>query len=437
MDALTLLTAKRDGLELSEEQVEFLITNYTNGEIPDYQISALLMAIYFRGLSEAEVFSLTKAMIDSGSVLDLSCIDGFSVDKHSSGGVGDKVSLIALPIAAACGVKIAKMSGRGLGFTGGTIDKLEAIPKFNTCLDKKTFLTQVDEIGIAVSSQTEDMVKADKLLYALRDVTGTVENMGLIAASIMSKKIACGSKGIVLDVKYGSGALMKSFTEARKLADIMIRIGKYFNRRIFALITRMDEPLGSAVGNLLEVIEAIEILSGNKDKKFDDLIEISLTIASKMLEISNPKMSQAESLELCKESLNSGSALEVFKKFIEKQGGDYKLLIQCGIMYISSKNFGEVKANKEGYITSFDTQAIGMAAVNLGAGRLKKEDVIDFNAGIVMQKKLGEFVKKGDIIAKLYSNNHKELEKSVLDFENFYTVGEDYKKSKVIGDILS
>lgn len=437
MDALTLLTAKRDGLELSEEQVEFLITNYTNGEIPDYQISALLMAIYFRGLSEAEVFSLTKAMIDSGSVLDLSCIDGFSVDKHSSGGVGDKVSLIALPIAAACGVKIAKMSGRGLGFTGGTIDKLEAIPKFNTCLDKKTFLTQVDEIGIAVSSQTEDMVKADKLLYALRDVTGTVENMGLIAASIMSKKIACGSKGIVLDVKYGSGALMKSFTEARKLADIMIRIGKYFNRRIFALITRMDEPLGSAVGNLLEVIEAIEILSGNKDKKFDDLIEISLTIASKMLEISNPKMSQAESLELCKESLNSGSALEVFKKFIERQGGDYKLLIQCGIMYISSKNFGEVKANKEGYITSFDTQAIGMAAVNLGAGRLKKEDVIDFNAGIVMQKKLGEFVKKGDIIAKLYSNNHKELEKSVLDFENFYTVGEDYKKSKVIGDILS
>ena len=396
-----LIQKKRDGNELSEEEIRWIIKSYVAEEIPDYQVSALLMAIFFRGLSREETYILTDAMRYSGDTIDLSSITGVKVDKHSTGGVGDKTTLIVAPLASACGVPIAKMSGRGLGFTGGTVDKMESIPGFKTTLEPNEFLTQVNEIGMAVIGQTAHITPADKKLYALRDVTATVDNFGLIASSIMSKKLAAGSDAIVLDVKCGDGAFMESLDDASTLADLMVDIGNDAGKRTVACITDMSQPLGKAVGNSLEVIEAIETLKGYGP---EDITELAVRLAGIMVYLGGKAVSPEVGTDMAKEALKSGAGLTQLKRFIGRQGGNmdvvdnYELFPQAGVMR-------ELVADKDGYVKEIKARKIGIASQHTGAGRATKEDTIDLSAGIYLNKKVGDKVEKGEVLATFYGND--------------------------------
>lgn len=398
MNILQIIEKKKNRFALNEDEIQFFIEQYTNGIIPDYQISALLMAIRLNGMTLDETFYLTKAMIESGDVIDLSSIEGFKIDKHSTGGVGDKVTLVVTPILAALGIPVAKFSGRGLGITGGTIDKLESIKGFRTALTSEEFIANVNHHKIAVAGQTANLVPADKKLYALRDVTGTVDSTPLIAASIISKKIASGADGIVLDVKCGSGAFMKTYDEAKELADIMTFIGEKFSRKFVAHISDMDNPLGRMIGNKLEVVEAYELLSGNLDKTHADLYEECVTIASLMYALATGK-----DMDVAKQAvvdvLVNKSALAKFKEFIVAQGGDL-----ADIQTFDTKYVAEIKSDQAGILSKIDALSIGQVCVTLGAGRLTKEDTLDFDAGVQLVKKKDDVVKEGETLAYLYAN---------------------------------
>lgn len=408
MNMVDIITKKRDGGELSPDEIHFFIDNYVKDRIPDYQASALLMAIYFRGLSRAETFALTEAMEFSGDVEDLSDLPGVKVDKHSTGGVGDKTTLVVAPVAAAAGVTVAKMSGRGLGFTGGTADKLEAIPGFRTRLEPEEFRRQLAELGLAVITQTGSITPADKKIYALRDVTGTVESPGLIASSIMSKKLAAGSDGIVLDVKCGSGALLKNLEEAENLAELMIDIGRNAGRKMVAVISDMSQPLGQAVGNALEVEEAIQVLKGGGP---EDLRQLCLELAGEMIWIGGRAESFQEGKNIARKVLEDGSALEKFREMVRRQGGDDRIIEEPERMG-SSRYSRDVFAERDGFIAEMAAQEIGRASQHLGAGRLRKEDEIDFTAGIRMHVRIGNFVKEGDVLATLYGADSRRLEEA-------------------------
>ena len=395
-----VIKKKRDGEALSSEEIRAFIEGYSKGEIPDYQAAALCMAIFFRGMSDEETTELTLAVRDSGERLDTSRIKGLRVDKHSTGGVGDKTSLVVAPIVASLGLTVAKMSGRGLGHTGGTIDKLEAIPGFCTGLAVSEFENIVNETGIAIVGQSATLAPADKMLYALRDVTATVDSMPLIASSIMGKKLAADDDCIVLDVKTGSGSFMKELEDSRTLAKLMVAIGKRAGKRISALITDMDRPLGYAVGNSLEVVEAIEALQG---KGPEDLVELSLALASQILFLAD-KGTIEECRALAEDAITSGKALDTFAKMVEAQGGDPEYIYHPE-KFATAPYSREVKVTQSGYIASVDTEKYGLASLLLGAGRNTKEDEIDLTAGYMIQKKTGDYVNAGDTIAVLYTSN--------------------------------
>lgn len=407
-----IIKNKRDGGKLSKEEIDFFVKGYTAGEIPDYQASALCMAIYFRGMDDEETTNLTLAIAASGDKVDLSGINGVKVDKHSTGGVGDKTSLIIAPIVASYGVKVAKMSGRGLGHTGGTIDKLEAIDGYQTSIDKKEFFRIVNEVGVSIIGQSGNLAPADKKLYALRDVTATVDSLPLIVSSIMGKKLAAGADCILLDVKTGSGGFMKTLEDSTKLAKSMVEIGHLAGKKVIALITDMDVPLGKAIGNSLEVIEAVETLKGEGP---EDLTEICIDIAANMLYMAG-KGTVKECEALAKKAIADGSAFQTLVKMVHAQGGNEKLLLDTSLFKKAAYDY-EVKAPKTGYIEHVDTESYGMASLALGAGRAKKEDPIDYSAGITLEKKTGDFVKEGDVIAVLHTNKPesvKEAEERIL-----------------------
>lgn len=404
MRTYDLIKKKRDGGKLSAEEINWIINGYVNGEIPDYQISALLMAIYFKGMDLEETAALTMAVRDSGEKLDFAEVNGLRVDKHSTGGVGDKTSLIVAPIVATLGVKVAKMSGRGLGHTGGTIDKLEAIPGFRTDIPKDEFIKIVNETGIAIVGQSADLAPADKLLYALRDVTATVESKPLIVSSIMGKKLAADDDCIVLDVKTGSGSFMKTLDDSKELAKLMVDIGKKAGKKMLALITDMDRPLGNNIGNALEVKEAIATLNGNGP---EDLTEICIDLAANMLYLAE-KGSLQECEEAVKKAIKDGSALNTLAKMVKAQGGDERVIYDPSLFETAKYSY-DVLSDREGYISSVNTEGYGVAALVLGAGRNTKEDVIDFSAGIVLERKTGDYVKVGDKIATLYTNKKDKL----------------------------
>ena len=393
---------KRDGKELTAEEINFFVSGYVNGTIPDYQASALCMAIYFRGMNLRETTDLTLAIRDSGEKLDFSAIKGIRVDKHSTGGVGDKTSLVVTPIVASLGVKVAKMSGRGLGHTGGTIDKLESISGFNATLAQSDFERIVNDVGIAITGQSGELAPADKLLYALRDVTATVDSMPLIASSIMGKKLAADDDCIVLDVKTGSGSFMKTQEDSEELARIMVGIGKQAGKKMLALVTDMDVPLGNAIGNSLEVVEAIETLKGNGP---EDFTEICVTLATDMLYLAG-KGTREECEIAVKDSIRNGTALETFAKMVKAQGGDENCIYDTD-KFPKAKFSYDVKASEDGYIYHVDTEGYGVASLLLGAGRNTKDDKIDYSAGILLKAKTGDKVEKGDIIAVLYANDER------------------------------
>lgn len=400
-----LIKKKRDGKSLTAQEIKWFIENYVNGTIPDYQVSALLMAIYFNGMDLEETTALTFAVRDSGDTLDFSDVKGIRVDKHSTGGVGDKTSLIVAPIVATLGVKVAKMSGRGLGHTGGTVDKLESIPGFNTGLGVDEFLKIVNRVGIAIVGQSAELAPADKLLYALRDVTATVESLPLIVSSIMGKKLAADDDCIVLDVKTGSGSFMKTVEDSKRLARLMVDIGKQAGKKMLALITDMDRPLGFNIGNILEVKEAVETLRG---KGPSDLTEICIALAAHMLSLAE-KGTYEECEAQVKKVIADGSALKTFADMVEAQGGDSRVIYDTSL-FKEAKFSRVVKAEKSGYIVRVDTEGYGTAALLLGAGRNTKEDKIDFTAGIILSKKTGDFVKAGEAIATLYTNSGEKLD---------------------------
>ena len=401
MRVVDIINKKKLGGKLTKEEIDFIILGYTRGEIPDYQMSAFLMAVYFIGMDTEEIANLTDAFVRSGDTVDLSAIHGIKVDKHSTGGVGDKISLVVTPLVASVGVPVAKMSGRGLGHTGGTIDKLESIEGFKIELSAEEFVNNVNSYKMALVGQSGDLTPADKKIYALRDVTGTINSIPLIASSIMGKKIASGADAIVLDVKVGSGAFMKSLDEAKELARTMVDIGKSLNRRTVAVITNMDQPLGHEVGNANEVREAIEVLSGRGAK---DETEVALTIASYMSVLGGAFEHLDDARKHFEKVIASGDALEQLKLFIKIQGGDPSVVDNPERLPQASKHI-EVKADIEGYITGFDAEKVGIAAMMLGAGRRTKEDVIDYAAGITLKKKIGDHVNLGDVLCVLHTNN--------------------------------
>lgn len=419
MNMVDLIYKKKEGLELTQEEIFWFVQGYTQGDIPDYQVAAFLMAVCFQKMSKQETFYLTEAMRNSGDTVDLSSIPGIKVDKHSTGGVGDKTTLIVAPIAAACGVPVAKMSGRGLGFTGGTVDKLESVPGFQTSLAPELFFRQVQESGIAVIGQTAHIAAADKKLYALRDVTATVENISLIASSIMSKKLAAGSDAIVLDVKCGEGAFMKTLEDAEALGNMMVEIGKQAGKKTIAVITDMNQPLGFYVGNSLEVIEAIETLKGHGPK---DIENLCLTLASYMLYAGQKAKSPEEGLDLAKEALRSGAALQKLGELFTQQGGtaevleDYSLFPQADVQ-------AEALAEKDGYVCAIDAMRIGLASQHTGAGRERKEDPIDLAAGIVLKKKVGDPVKAGEVLAVAYGNDAARVKNGADEAKKAFAVG--------------
>ncbi|MFB0841933.1 pyrimidine-nucleoside phosphorylase [Paenibacillus oleatilyticus] len=406
MRTVDIIHSKRDGKELSSEEIAFLIEGYTKGEIPDYQMSAWAMAVYFNGMSARETADLTLAMARSGDQVDLSSIPGTKVDKHSTGGVGDTTTLIVGPLVAAAGIPVAKMSGRGLGHTGGTIDKLEAIPGFAVERTTEQFLAQVREIGLAVVGQTGNLTPADKKLYGLRDVTATVESIPLIASSIMSKKIASGADAIVLDVKTGRGAFMKSLDDSIMLAQAMVDIGTEVGRETVAVITNMDEPLGPSIGNSLEVLEAIDTLSGRGPT---ELTEICLELAAHMVRLGGKADGEAEAKELVTRLLDNGEALAKLKQFIAAQGGDAHVAVDPARLPQAARRV-DVPAPEEGYVAAIDAEALGITAMLLGAGRATKEDKIDLAVGIKLFKRVGDPVKKGEPLAELYINRDDSAE---------------------------
>lgn len=403
MDMYGIIEKKRDGRKLSKEEIRYWIEGIVAGRIPDYQTSALLMAIYLRGMDRDETYALTECMMHSGDIADLSDIPGIKVDKHSTGGVGDKTTLVVAPVAAAAGVPVAKMSGRGLGFTGGTIDKLEAIPGFRTKLTMEEFKRLVRENGIAVMGQTADIAKADKILYALRDVTATIENISLIASSIMSKKLASGSNAIVLDVKCGDGAFMHSAENAVRLAELLVAMGKSAGRRTAAVISNMDTPLGRAVGNSLEVAEAVEVLRGDGP---EDIHEICLELSGLMIFLGEKAETAEEGRAKAEKLIQSGAALEKFRQFISAQGGDPEITERPGIMG-EAEDAADVIARSSGVITSLPAEMVGYASQHAGAGRAVKDSEIDLNAGIVLRRKPGDAVDKGEVLATVYGKTEK------------------------------
>lgn len=408
MRAVDLIQKKKEGLEHSKEEIYFLVENYTKGLIEDYQMSAWLMAVCFKGLSDRETAYLTEAFVDSGDILDFSEISNCIADKHSTGGVGDKVTLVLIPILATLGVYTAKLSGRGLGFTGGTIDKLESIPNFRVELTNEEFFKQIKDIKVAISSQSPNLTPADGKIYALRDVTATVDNKSLICASVVSKKIASGANSIVLDVKYGSGAFLKTPQEASELGDLMIKTGKLLNRNIDVVISSMEQPLGNSIGNSLEVIEAIEFLKGNYE---DDLYEITLELAKKTLLNCNIAKTDEQAKEMIDEVIKNGSALEKFKEIIVYQHGNPDVINNYNLFKIG-KNKIEIKAQEDGYIKELIALEVAHSAKLLGAGRDKKSDLINFGAGIILKKKIADKVSKDETVMELYFD---EVDKTKLD----------------------
>ncbi len=400
-----IIMKKRNGHELSEKEIVFAVQGFTDGSIPDYQISALLMAIYFQGMNEKETLDLTMAMAHSGDLLDLSAITGIKVDKHSTGGVGDKTSLVVGPMVAALGVPVAKMSGRGLGHTGGTIDKLESISGFQTALDTKDFIENVNEINMAIVGQTANLAPADKKLYALRDVTATVDNLSLIASSIMSKKIASGADAIVLDVKTGSGAFMKTEKDAIDLAREMVKIGTGAGKDTIAIVSNMDQPLGNMVGNALEVKEAIETLDGNGP---EDLTELSYVLGAYMLIAAGKADSLEEGMEKLRETIENKSALNKFREFIEAQGGD-GAVVENTEMLPKASIIMDIISEEAGFIKRIDTSEIGMVSLILGGGRETKDSAIDLSVGIELKKKIGDRIEKDEVIATIYANDLERL----------------------------
>ncbi len=417
-----LIHKKRDGEELSREELHFIVEGYTKGEIPDYQMSALLMAIYFNSMTEEETAIFTDEVAHSGDMVDLSAIEGIKVDKHSTGGVGDKTTLIIAPIVASYGVKVAKMSGRGLGHTGGTVDKMESIPNMKTSLETEDFIKQVNDIGLAVIGQSGNLAPADKKLYALRDVTATIDSIPLIATSIMSKKLAAGNDAILLDVKTGSGAFMKTLDDSIELAKAMVSIGKHAGKNTVALITEMDIPLGHMIGNTLEIIEVVETLKGHGP---EDLTDVSINLAANMLFLAELG-SIEECKEMAREAIANGSAFKKLLELVKAQGGDASYLEDLD-KFDKALYSLEVKSPKTGFVHHMDTEGIGIASVILGAGRKTKEDIIDFSAGIKLVKKTGDMLSEGDVLAILYTNNQASLEEAKSKLLDSYIIDdEDY-----------
>lgn len=428
-----IIEKKKRNIELSEKEINFFVNGYTNGDIPDYQISALLMAIYFNGMSDNELSYLTLAMANSGDTIDLSSVNGITVDKHSTGGVGDKTTLIVAPIVAALGCKVAKMSGRGLGFTGGTIDKLESIPNYSVNISTDDFFKQVNEIGLSIIAQSGNLTPADKKLYALRDVTATIDSIPLIASSVMSKKLAAGASCIVLDVKVGSGAFMKDVESAKLLAQKMVNIGYSANRKVLAVISNMDIPLGNAIGNSLEIKEAIDVLKGNGPK---DLIDICTSLASYMVMLSTNKNIE-ECRSLVNEVIKNGNALDKFKQLVKYQNGNVDY-INNPELFKQSKYQVPFYAEKSGFISNMNTELIGNCSSILGAGRNFKEDTIDFSAGIILKSKTGDFVNKGDIIAVLHSSDEEKIQSGIKVFRQSITFSDkEVKKQPLIYDVIN
>lgn len=417
-----IIQHKRDNKELSGEEIQFFVKEYTAGNIPDYQAAALAMAIFFNGMTPEETAALTLAMAHSGDVMDLTPIKGVKVDKHSTGGVGDKTSLVLGPMVAALGVPVAKMSGRGLGHTGGTIDKLESFPGFQTGIPEQEFFDNVNRIGIAIAGQTGNLAPADKKLYALRDVTATVESIPLIASSIMSKKIAAGADVIVLDVKVGSGAFMKDEESAVKLADTMVRIGDNVGKKTMAVVSDMDEPLGYAVGNALEVKEAIDTLAGNGPQ---DLYELCLELGSHMVAGAGKAQNCAEAKEMLAGTIKDGSALRKLAELVEAQGGNPEAVYDTELLPKASIEY-EYRADTEGYVSRIVCDIVGTSAMVLGGGRENKDSVIDLSVGIILEAKKGAYVHKGDVLAKFYANDENKLSDAVKRFADAYVI-EDTK----------
>lgn len=411
-----LIMKKRNGGTLTGEEISFMIEGYTCGDIPDYQMSAMMMAIYFQGMNEEETLQLTMAMRDSGEHLDLSGIQGIKVDKHSTGGVGDKTSLALAPMVAACGIPVAKMSGRGLGHTGGTIDKLESFPGFTTEIDTDTFQKNVNKIGIAIMGQTAHLAPADKKLYALRDVTATVDNLSLIASSIMSKKLAAGADAIVLDVKTGSGAFMKKEEDAFALAREMVTIGKGAGKTTIGVVTDMDQPLGRAVGNALEVKEAIATLKGEGP---EDFLELCLTLGTHMLIAGKKASEKEEARNMLKEVLENGKALSKLAEFVAAQGGDPRAVQDTALLPEASLNKDAI-ALEDGYISGINCEEIGICSLILGGGRETKESDIDLSVGIILHKKKGDMVSRGEKIATLYANDENKLAQATDRLQKAY-----------------
>lgn len=432
MQMTDIILKKRDGFELSKEEIEFFIKNYVNNIIPDYQVSALAMAIYFQGMNKKEISFLTDSMLHSGEIIDLSSINGVKIDKHSTGGVGDKTSLVLGPLVASCGAKVAKMSGRGLGHTGGTLDKLESIKGVSVNVSKENFIKQVNDIGIAIIGQTGDLVPADKKLYALRDVTATVDSIPLIASSIMSKKLASGADTILLDVKFGSGAFMKDIKSAEELASTMVEIGKHLNKDTKAVLTDMDQPLGMAIGNSLEVIEACETLKGRGPK---DLIELCLNLGAIILKQAHIEEDIEKGKVLLQSKIDNLEAFKKLEELIKYQGGDISYLEDYS-KFEKSKYQKEIYSSKEGYVEKISALEIGECAMHLGAGRATKDDVIDMSSGIVLNKKVGDFVKKGELLLTCYTNKE-NVEEIYKDLENSYIIVQNkVPNHKIIHEII-
>ncbi|MGN0352199.1 MAG: pyrimidine-nucleoside phosphorylase [Roseburia sp.] len=423
-----LIAKKKKGEELTTEEIRFMIEGFTKGEIPDYQMSAMTMAICFQGMNKRETVDLTLAMRDSGDVIDLSNMKGIKVDKHSTGGVGDKTSLALTPIIAALGVPVAKMSGRGLGHTGGTIDKLECFPGFTTEISEETFQKNVNEIKIAIAGQTANLAPADKKLYALRDVTATVEQMSLIASSIMSKKLASGSDAIVLDVKTGNGAFMKQLEDSEALAKAMVSIGNMAGKKTAAVITDMDQPLGRAVGNSLEVIEAIDTLKGNGPKDFKEVV---FALGSVMLVLAERAADREEAIALMEQVIADGSALKKFAEFIEAQGGDASYVYDV-TKFPKAKIVTEIKAKEDGYVHRILAEEIGIACMMLGGGRETKESKIDLSVGIILDKKIGDQVKAGETLALVYSNEEERLKEALDKIQSAYEFSQERKDAEPV-----
>lgn len=406
MNTVELITKKRNGGKLTGDEIEFLVGNYTKGKIPDYQFSAFLMAVYLKGMDSDETSDLTRSMLYSGKVIDLSMIKGAKIDKHSTGGVGDKTSLILAPIAAAAGINVPMISGRGLGHSGGTLDKLESIPGFRIDLNLQQYKSVLKKCGAVMIGQTADIAPADKKIYSLRDVTATIESYPLITGSIMSKKLAEGIDGLVLDIKTGSGAFMKTMQEARGLADTLINTAKNFDKKVIGIISDMNQPLGNYIGNWLEVFESVEVLQG---KKVDDLLKVSTTLSGAMIYLGGKAGSIKEGVEISEAIIKSGEAYNKLLEIITLQGGDTSYIKNLS-KYPKSKFVDSVQSARSGYIKSINNYEIGMSALELGAGRLTKDDIIDPKAGIIFHKKIGDPVKKGEVIAELYTDKKRTLD---------------------------